>query len=206
MAKHIPIYHITHVDNLKTVVDDGFLWCDKIIRKKRPEHTNIGYKHIKERRLQHPVRVSKRGCLGDYVPFNFCYRSVMLYVLHKGHKEYSQGQDSIIHLVSSIERILKTGQPYFWTNCHGDLGYANQFDTLEEIDHKLDLSVMPLKKWNLDEIKEKRQAEFLVHERCPWSAIEKIVVKISIVAEKVEKIIQNSVHQPQVLIDSSWYY
>lgn len=156
--------------------------------------------------MKHPVTVSKKGFLGDYVPFNFCYRSVMLYVLHKGHENYSGGQDPIVHLVSSISEIQSTGQDYFWTDLHADLKYAYQCDTLNEIDSKIDWGVMALKQWSNGETKEKRQAEFLVHFCVPWTAIKNIVVKNVAIAEKVKKILLISRHQPQVFIESDWYY
>jgi hypothetical protein len=201
-----PIYHITHIDNLPGIIGDGFLWCDRERMRKMPPHTNVGYKHIKERRLIHPVTVAKLGFLGDYVPFNFCSRSVMLYVLHKGHPGYSGGQNSIVHLVSSVINIQATGQAWFWTDRHADLAYARQFDSLEKIDSEIDWTVMRLEHWSNGEIKEKRQAEFLVHSLCPWSAIEMIAVENQAMADKVYKIIQVSVHQPKVRIQGDWYY
>jgi hypothetical protein len=201
------IYHITHIDNLQSIISDGALWCDRERINRNPPHTNVGYKHIKERRLKHPVAVAKLGFLGDYVPFNFCCRSVMLYVIFKGHDEYIGGQDSIVHLVSSIEQIRATGQPSFWTDRHADLQYAKQYDTLEKIKSELDFTVMPLKIWSPNtETKEKRQAEFLVHSHCPWTAIEKIVVKNQAMADKVDVIIRKSAHRPQIIVNGDCYY
>lgn len=206
LLKQYPIYHITHINNLQSIIEDDFLLCDKEMHAKITPHTNIGHNHIKERRSKHPVMVSKKGFLCDYVPFNFCNRSVMLYVLHRGHEGYSGGQDPIVHLVSSIREMQTTGQAYFWTDRHAALGYAYQSDSLVEIDSKIDWAVMPLKHWSENETKEKRQAEFLVHSRVPWSAIEKIVVKNVVVADKVKEFLLISKHQPQVLIKSDWYY
>ena len=72
------IYHITHADNLEQIVREGRLWCDAQRIARGLAHTNIGYSHIKARRMRHPVTVSAGGTLGEYVPFNFCPRSVML--------------------------------------------------------------------------------------------------------------------------------
>jgi len=75
------IYHITHVDNLANILATGRLLSDAQVRKANAARTGIGYQHIKARRLRRPVDVAARGHLGDYVPFNFCRRSVMLYVV-----------------------------------------------------------------------------------------------------------------------------
>jgi len=96
------IYHITHMANLPGILRDGCLWSDSERIRRLVESTNIGHRHIKERRLKREVSVAAGGKLGDYVPFNFCNRSVMLYVIYRGHADYAGGQDEIVHLVSSV--------------------------------------------------------------------------------------------------------
>jgi hypothetical protein len=55
-------------------------------------------------------------------------------------------------------------------------------------------------------VKEKRQAEFLVHDWCPWEAIEAIgVIDISIAA-RVNAAIAGHGHRPRVEVRHDWYY
>lgn len=205
MTNHA-IYHITHADNLTNIVHEGRLWCDAQRIARGLGNTNIGYSHIKERRMRHPVTAAAGGTLGNYVPFNFCPRSVMLYVVAQGHENYQEGQQPIVHLVSSVQTILTTGRPWFFTDRHADLGYANQFDALDKLD-EVDWMVMPLRQWGGDqELKEKRQAEFLVHDWCPWEAIEVIGVVNQGIAARVEAAIADTVHKPRVEIHHDWYY
>lgn len=201
---HVPVYHITHIDNLSSMVRDGFLWCDHEQRKRETKHQNIAYSHIKERRLKHPVNVASGGMLGNYVPFYFCPRSVMLYVIFKGHDKYKGGQESVVHLVSSVSAIAQQKNSCFFTDRHADLGYAQQFDDLALLPTKVDLSIMQKKHWA--DVKEKRQAEFLVHGSCSWSLIEEIGVHNSEMAAKVKGILQNANHQPRISERRSWYY
>lgn len=71
----------------------GRLWSDAQRMAQGFPSVNIGHLHIKERRRRRPVAVAAGGMLGDYVPFNFCSRSVMLYVIHCGSVDgYSGGQ------------------------------------------------------------------------------------------------------------------
>ena len=200
------IFHITHVDNLPTIIAMDRLWCDAQRVAQGFESANIGYGHIKARRMTHPVAVSEGGTLGHYVPFNFCPRSVMLYVIHQGHVDYDEGQTPILHLVSSIDSILASGRPWFFTERHADLFYAQQFDSLEDLD-KVDWSVMPERYWGGDsDVKEKRQAEFLVYDWCPWQVIEEIAVINQSVKTQVEITLNASVHKPAVQIRRNWYY
>ncbi len=199
------IYHITHADNLANIAREGRLWCDAQRITRGFANANIGYSHIKERRMRHPVTVAEGGTLGNYVPFNFCPRAVMLYVVSQGHENYREGQQPIVHLVSSIETIRATGRPWFFTDRHADLGYANQFDTLDKLG-EVDWAVMPLKYWSNLEVKEKRQAEFLVHDWCPWEAIEAIGVVDRDIAARVEAAIAGAGHKPRVVVHRDWYY
>lgn len=204
MTNHA-IYHITHADNVANIAREGRLWCDAQRITRGLANTNIGYSHIKERRMRHPVTVAAGGTLGNYVPFNFCPRSVMLYVVAQGHENYREGQHPIVHLVSSIEAIRATGRPWFFTDRHADLGYSNQFETLDKLG-EVDWSVMPQQYWSDPEIKEKRQAEFLVHDWCPWEAIEVIGVIDQAMAGRVEAGISVAGHKPRVEVHRDWYY
>lgn len=203
---NIAVYHITHADNIANIAREGRLWSDAQRIARNLATTTIGYSHIKARRLRRPVTVAANGVLGDYVPFNFCPRSVMLYVVSQGHENYREGQQPIVHLVSSIPTILATGRPWLFTDRHADLGYADEFDTLNKLD-EVDWSVMPLRQWGGDqEVKEKRQAEFLIHEWCPWSAIEVIGVIDAGIAARVAAAIAGADHSPRVEVHSDWYY
>lgn len=202
---NLATFHITHADNLANIVCEGRLWCDAERIARGLASTNIGYSHIKARRMRHPVTVSAGGTLGNYVPFNFCPRSVMLYVVSQGHENYREGQQPIVHLVSSIETIRATGRPWFFTDRHADLGYANQFDTPDKL-NEVDWSVMSLTYWSEPEVKEKRQAEFLVHEWCPWEAIETIGVMDQAMAARVDAAIAGAGHMPRVEVHRDWYY
>jgi hypothetical protein len=201
------IYHITHVDNLAGMIGERRLWCDAKRIQIGLASTNIGYSHIKARRMRRPVTVAAGGTLGDYVPFNFCSRSVMLYVVSRGHADYAGDQRSIVHLVSSVERIVETGRPCFFTDRHADLGYARQLQDVGRLVVDVDWGVMPVRQWGGDsELKEKRQAEFLVHEWCPWTAIREIGVMDEQAFKQVTRILAAAEHTPDLLLRRDWYY
>ena len=82
-----PIFHITHVENIANMIAHGCLWSDSQRVARGLATTSIGYSHIKQRRLNRSVTTSFGRKLGDYVPFNFCPRSVMLYVVARGHED-----------------------------------------------------------------------------------------------------------------------
>ena len=200
------IFHITHVDNLPGILAAGRLWSDAQRIAQGFVSTNIGYSHIKARRLSRPVPCASKGMLGDYVPFNFCPRSVMLYVVSQGHQNYSGGQQSIVHLVSRMSRVLAAGRSWAFTDRHADLGYAAYFDSPARL-AEVDWSVMPLRQWGGDsDLKERRQAEFLVHDFCPWNVFEEVAVGSVAAEAAVHAMLAPASYRPTVVVRPHWYY
>lgn len=103
------IYHIVHVNKLQSIIDDGHLWCDAEIIKRKPSGTTIGMNQIKQRRLGLPLASHQGLNVGDCVPFYFCPRSVMLYLIHRAnHPEltYQGGQKPIVHLEADLYSVI----------------------------------------------------------------------------------------------------
>ena len=73
------IYHITHVDNLPRIIARGGLLSEaRLLEEGGPDQT-IGMSKIKQRRLEEIEVTCHPGTMvGEYVPFYFCPRSVML--------------------------------------------------------------------------------------------------------------------------------
>lgn len=197
------IFHITHVDNLAGILREGGLWCDAQRIARGFANTNIGHRHIKQRRLGTLVRTRHGGTLGDYVPFNFCPRSVMLYVVNNGHQDYRGGQADVVHLVSSVSTAVGLGRPWAFTDRHAELAHALHFDDLSKLD-QVPWHVMSERYWSA--VREERQAEFLVHEFFPWPAIIGIGTMTPTVEAKVQQILLGQAHQPRVATRGDWYY
>ena len=107
---NIKIYHIVHMDNLASVIENGFLFSDADMRRYAQVGVVIGMNKIKDRRLTLPL-VSHLGlCVGECVPFYFCPRSIMLYILHMGNSSdisFRGGQTPIVHLVADFYRTIE---------------------------------------------------------------------------------------------------
>ena len=94
------LYHITHGANLSAIVETGGLLADSEAARGRAP-TRIGMSEVVARRKNLPVPCHPNTCVGDYVPFYFCPRSVMLYVIWRGNHPsltYAAGQVPIVHL------------------------------------------------------------------------------------------------------------
>lgn len=75
------IYHIVHVDKLASIAADGCLWSDVQLDNRNAPGTVIGMNHIKERRKAKALPSYADLRVGECVPFYFCPRSVMLYMM-----------------------------------------------------------------------------------------------------------------------------
>lgn len=150
------------------------------------------------------------GFLHDYVPFYFAPRSPMLYAIHKGNVPgYSEGQNSIIHLVIEAEEIECSNLTFAFTDGHAVIRYSEFYDDIQRLD-MIDWKIMQDKFWGNKpedgDRKRRRQAEFLVHQFCPCSKIKKIGVINSTIQAKVEKILQSFSFQIPVMVYNHWYY
>jgi len=80
------IYHITHGLNLAPIVNKGCLLSDAEMAARGVPCSSIGISEIKRRRLEELAVSCHPGTkVGEFVPFYFCPRSVMLFILHRGN-------------------------------------------------------------------------------------------------------------------------
>lgn len=62
----VKVSHITHIDNLGSILEQECLWSDDKRIELGLVNQNIGYSHIKQRRLVRPVNVAAGGAIGQY--------------------------------------------------------------------------------------------------------------------------------------------
>ena len=99
----------------------------------------------------------------------------MLFIISKGDvPTYSGGQDEIVYLVTSTEKIVEERLHFVFTDRNAALHIADYGNDLQDLDDYVDWDLMEGRMWkNTDEEpdrQERRMAEFLVHGHVPWSA------------------------------------
>lgn len=206
------IYHITHVDNLQSIIKDGCLISDAMMIERGGPDTAIGMSEIKERRLFLPVDCHPGDFVGEYVPFYFCFRSIMLYVIHRANHadlNYRGGQGPIVHLEANLFDVVDwaDSQKRRWAFSLSNAGAAyTQFrSSLDDLD-KVDWTAVRATDWRAPEIKEGKQAEFLMHRTFPWDLVSRIGVRTIAIKTEVDRALRGADHCPKVIINSSWYY
>jgi len=205
------IYHIVHVDKLAAIAEAG-LFSDAAIRRANPGGTVIGMNSIKDRRLSLPVSCHQGTFVGDYVPFYFCSRSIMLYVIHcANHPElaYRGGQGPIVHLEADLYETIRwaDGQLRRWAFTSANAGaYYTEFHAQVAALDQLNWPAIAERDFRSADVKEAKQSEFLVHDRFPWELVRRIGVRDNAIAARAHEATQHAAHRPPIEIQSSWYY
>jgi ssDNA thymidine ADP-ribosyltransferase, DarT len=209
----IPVYHITHLDNIESILLDGCLFCDSFI-KARPKSTltNIGNEEIKNNRLTLKVKNHSSLQVGDCVPFYFCYRSVMLYIIHRGHDpkvKYHRGQEEVLHLEFDLHKLVdyanSLGNHWAFTTSNAGSAYTEFYRDLADL-NKIHWEAVHARDFRDSAIKYGKASEFLIEKSVPFEFVVKIGVKSIAVKNKVDLALSKTSHQPLVNVEPTWYY
>jgi hypothetical protein len=207
------IYHITHVDNLAAIVRQGVLLSDATMLARGGPSVMIGMSAIKRRRVEDLTVSCHPGTkVGDYVPFYFCPRSVMLYLLHQANHPdltYLGGQDLIVHLEADLHEVVAWAatQNRRWAFSLSNAG-ARYVETRNRLDQLGEVNWTAVAKTDFrsSDIKEGKQAEFLLHGSFPWELVKRVGVISAEVKGRAEASLAQATHRPPVEILGNWYY
>ncbi len=207
----VEIYHITHLENLTSILESGGLVAKNRLQIGQGNYRDISHTGIQDRRAIKQVPFPPFGGLHDYVPFYFAPRSPMLYSLHKGSVAgYQEGQRPIVHLVSTVQCVAANDLSWVFTDGHAIMDYADFYDDLAQLNDAIDWNLMRSKFW-FDRPEDpnrccRRQAEFLVHEFFPWSLFSRIGVIDEEMKQRVGHILQRFSMTTSVVQYRDWYY
>ncbi len=210
------IYHIVHVDNLASIVGDKRLWCDAEMIQKQGTRTTIGMGSIKQRRLGLPIDCRPGLRVGDCVPFYFCQRSIMLFLIHcANHEEltYKGGQGPIVHLEFDMSEVVlwadEKKRRWAFTLSNAGAYYFEDRCDLKQLS-EINWDAVSTNRWSGNgvsrSVKEGKQAEFLVERSVPWRLVRRIGVLNQGVAQQVAQAMHGVAHRPKLEIKSDWYY
>ena len=206
------IYHIVHIDRLASIVADGCLWSDAVIVARQGSGTTIGMGHIKQRRLRLPVRCHEGSFVGEYVPFYFCPRSIMLYVIYRANDPeltYRGGQQPIIHLEADLHRVIEwadaNGLRWAVSLSNAGASYAQFRGTIEQLE-EVNWHAVASTDFRSADIREGKQAECLIEGSFPWQLVERIGVFSGAHVLPVTNAMRGAAHRPQLEIKPGWYY
>jgi len=211
VPKNPKIYHIVHVDRLPSIIAAGCLWNDAAMAGRPTGGTTIGMNSIKQRRLKELTLSSHPNLyVGQCVPFYFCPRSIMLYLIHQAnHPElaYRGGQCSIVHLEADLRQSVTwadaNGRRWAFSLSNAGAYYFEDRADLEQL-HEVDWAAVTAHDWRA--CKEGKQAEFLIENFFSWDLVARIGVQSQQIYNQVSAALQGARHKPYIEIRPDWYY
>lgn len=205
----VKIYHICHVDRLPSIIEGRGLFSDEIVQKQALSGTVVGMNHIKERRLTELQLTSHPGLfVGQCVPFYFCPRSVMLYLIWRqsGDLSFKGGQSPIVHLEADLQKTVAWAQANNrrWAFTLSNAG-SRYFEDRADLSQLGEVNWAAVHSTDWRQCKEEKQSEFLIEERFPWQLVERVgVLNQSTYGQVVNALCQE--HRPVVEVRPEWYY
>jgi hypothetical protein len=206
------IYHIVHVDKLASIAADNYLFSDREMAQRPANGTVIGMNNIKARRMYELTLASHPDLyVGQCVPFYFCPRSVMLYLIYRRSQEleYQGGQAPIVHLVADLNSVVAwaNANEHRWAFSLSNAGsyYFEDRCNLAQL-NEINWSAVQTNQWSGSPTKEQKQAEFLIEQQFPWHLIQEIAVFNQLTGQQAVNAIAASPHRPPVQIRQAWYY
>lgn len=197
------LYHITEIKNLPAIAAGGLL--SDIALGPAP-HAVIGYNHIKRRRMTEYKVPCSPGTpfVGNFVPFYYCPRSVMLYTINAGRTGLAPGcQKDIVHLVTTVGDAIRHGAN--WAISDGNAGAAHtSFYSEPAAMALLDWAAIRSTSWSGKQ--HQKAAEFLVRDSVPWTAIRGIGCYDNDAHDRVVAALAAAAHRPTVKVIRNWYY
>ncbi|MBF0290380.1 MAG: DUF4433 domain-containing protein [SAR324 cluster bacterium] len=204
------IYRLIHLENLSAYLERNGIHAPNTTPNDGLLYKTIHNEEIQQTRHERRIPCGPQGVVHDYVPFYLGPLSPMLLQLHTGKVEgYEEGQKPLIYLVSTAQKIVEENLKYVFSDGHGIAIFTKWFDDLADLG-KLDWPTIYAKYWadTLEDMDRQRrkQAEFLIHQFCPWSAIIGIGVINSEMVEEVEIVLKQYNADVPVKVTRSWYY
>ena len=207
------IYHLTHLDNLSLILQLGKLLSDAARIEQGIDCEVVGMPEIKRRRLEElAVSCYPETKVGEYVPFYFCPRSIMLYILHKGNHQditFRGGQRNLIHLMADLYEVVdwatRNHRRWSFSDRNAATRYAHFYNDVSRLD-KINWMAVDATAFTDPDVKEGKQAEFLIENDFPWFLVERIGVIDESIRDQALLFLPESGHRPFVSIEREWYY
>lgn len=129
----------------------------------------------------------------------------MLYIIYRGNHPdiiYRDGQGPIVHLEADLNAVVawanRNNKRWAFTLSNAGAFYTESRSGLAQLD-EIDWEAVAATDWQAPEVKEGKQAEFLVRDSFPWELVERIGVSSATVRAQALNVL-GAAQQPVVEI------
>jgi hypothetical protein len=136
----------------------------------------------------------------------------MLYVIHRGNNPellYRDGQGPIVHLEADLYSSACWAEEnrlrWAFSLSNASANYAQFRSRLDQL-NEVNWEAVAARDFRSADVKEGKQAEFLI-ERCfPWELVARVGVYSNTIAQQVSNFMLNANHRPRIEIRPDWYF
>jgi ssDNA thymidine ADP-ribosyltransferase, DarT len=203
------VFRITHIDNVLWILSNG-LHC-RNSPSVDPHYREIGNRDLIDKRSHRVVPIAPGGTLSDYIPFYFTPYSPMLFNIKTGYNGMTKTPMSeIVILASSLHKIEAQGIKFVFTDRHAylkkaDDAFSSDLADLGRIDWKI-LQARDFTRNPDDPGKfERYQAEALVHQHMPISALTGLACNGSVQEARLRQLAQSLQLNITIASKPNWY-
>jgi ssDNA thymidine ADP-ribosyltransferase, DarT len=136
----------------------------------------------------------------------------MLYLLHMGNHQditYKGGQGPIVHLEADLETVVewakRNGRKWAFSLSNAGARYTQFRNDLADLG-ELDWPAIMNNDFRSPDVKEGKQAEFLLHDSFPWELVERIGVYSNATAQQAAGAMSPNRNLPVIEIKKEWYF
>jgi hypothetical protein len=108
-------------------------------------------------------------------------------------------------LQATIEWAQKNSVPFAFSDRNAGGFLANFYSDPVDLD-KVNWPAVARSDFREPEVKEGKQAEFLMWDEFPWDLVEEIGVRNAAMMTPVQSAINSAKHRPTVSVKNAWYY
>ena len=203
MRELIFLHHITHIDNLESILKNGLKSRNELLG-----NPDIDFKDTAD-----PDIIQKRGFLNNYIPFHSDWIQNSHGIPYNYVACNNNGYDNMIFLcINPEEASKKYLMKYFLY--HPLSNYVKEYNNLKDFSNSFKLELETLQKeynfdYNIQQVKEFRMSEFIISENAiflddDWSIIVYSEESFRKVKEIIEKY-QNKYGNIEILIRPNFF-
>ncbi|WP_445368161.1 DarT ssDNA thymidine ADP-ribosyltransferase family protein [Methylomonas sp. BW4-1] len=182
------IYHFTHIENLPSLLETGFL-ANNHPKFPKENHLSVAAQGIQYRRAKMEVPCGPGGVVHDYVPLYFGSISPMLLgVINKKNID----QFEMLYFEFPISLICREDIVFTDASANTDQP-PNFYSDPADLD-RLNWDEINSKKWSSanDTLRHQRMAEVLVHSNLPLQDATRVVVWNEHIKKQVSQLVQKA--------------